>query len=185
MELFDGLHKALGLPESRVEPPQSFFESSEAKVDEDLVALWRKDGWASYGDGLFWTVNPQEFVEIAKEWTIVPTEAIVFGRSAFGNLYLVDNGNVLRLDIQWGKLAELGPSTYVFLNSTIKQTRFQKVTLKSDLFKIVRERLGSLTMDECYGLFPSLPLGGNDDDPNAYQRVKVREYLTLLAQIHS
>jgi hypothetical protein len=185
MDLFEGLHKALGKPEMRVEPPESFFAGSEAASDEDLLALWGQDGWARYGHGLFWTVDPRAFSGLSEDWPIVPHEALVFGRSAFGNLYLVCKDEVLRLDVQWNRLAKLGPSTYVFLNSTIKQPRFQKVTLQGELFGLVRERLGDLAADECYGLFPALPLGGNDEDPTSYRRVKLLEYLALLAQAHA
>jgi hypothetical protein len=55
VELFDGLHAAVGSPETQIELPKSFFDSPEAKVDEDLIALWEVDSWSRYGKGLFWT----------------------------------------------------------------------------------------------------------------------------------
>jgi hypothetical protein len=185
MELFDGLHEALGNPEIRTEPPRAFFDSLEASVDEDLVALWQQDGWACYSGGLFWTVNPQGFSELAKDWNIVPPLALVFGRNAFGDLFLLQEGEVFRLAVQWNRLMGLGPSTYIFLNSTIKEPSLQESLLQKKLFKAVHKRLGNLAVDECYGLFPALSLGGNDEDPNAYRRVKLPEYLALLAQMHA
>ena len=182
MELFAGLHAALGKPARQVDPPQSFLSSPEAKVDEDLFTLWQEEGWACYGGGLFWTVDPRVFVEIAKDWPVVPPQASVFARNAFGDLLLVKDGEVFRLAIQWGRLMDLGPNAYIFLNSTLKEPSLSESLLQRKLFAKVRKRLGDLDPDECYGLVPALVLGGNSDDPASYQRVKMREYLALLAQ---
>ncbi len=185
MELFAGLHEALGKPEIHTEPPKSFFDSPEANVDEDLVALWQEDGWACYSEGLFWTVNPQDFLGLSNDWSIVPPLALVFGKNAFGDLFLLHEGDVFQLSVQWNRLMELGPSPYIFLNSTLKEPSLCESFLQKELFRAVYERLGELAADECYGLFPVLPLGGNDEDPNAYHRVKLREYLASLAQVHA
>jgi hypothetical protein len=184
MDLYAGLHGKFGKPELQVQPPMSFYEGPEAKVDEDLVALWKSDGWARYRGGLFWTVDPRRFIELPTEWPIVPKDALVFGRDAFGNIYMVNKPNVNRLDIQWNSLGNLGPSAYVFLNATMVQPRYREQTLNAKLFEAVRKSAGDLEADECYGLFPALPLGGSEEDPSSYRRVKLREYLALVAQAH-
>lgn len=185
MELFDGLHTAVGSPETQIELPGSFFDSPEAKVDQDLVALWQEDGLSRYSKGLFWTVDPREFSTLAEDWRIVHPSALVFSRNAFGDLFLLQEGEVFRLAVQWNRLMVIGSSTYIFLNSTIKEPSLHESFLQKKLFKAVHKRLGDLSADECYGLFPALSLGGNDEDPKAYERVKLREYLKILAQIHS
>lgn len=183
-DMFEGLHKGLGVPKMAVHPPESFFTTAGMTTDEDLVSLWRQDGWARYGQGLFWTVDPREFADLHQEWPIVPRGALVFGRGAFSSLFLLHQDQVLHLDGQWNRLAKLGPSSYVFLNDSVADAEFQKTILDRELFNKVREKAGDLAADECYGLFPALPLGGNDEDPNGYQRVKLREYLAILGQAH-
>lgn len=183
-DIFYGLHEALGAPEMKVEPPESFFDNPEMARDQELASLWRQDGWARYGHGLFWTVDPREFPDLHKEWPIVPPGALVFARNAFTGIFMLHKDQVLRLDAQWNRVAELGPSAYTFLNSTIKRANFQQTTLERELFEKVRKHAGDLERDECYGLFPALPLGGNDEDPKGYKRVKLREYLGILAQAH-
>jgi hypothetical protein len=184
METYKGLHDALGKPEQQVFPPESFFEGQKKKTDEDLIKLWREDVWACYGGGLFWTVNPQDFTEIIKDWKVVKPQSVVFGRNAFGELFLLRKEEVFILRIQYNDLGNLGPSAYIFLNSTLKEPSLKESYLEKKLFGKVRKLAGNLEPDECYGLFPALPLGGDDEDPKAYRRVKLREYLASLAQMH-
>lgn len=184
MEAFKGLHTALGKPEKQEFPPDSFIEKEAENFDENLIELWQADGWACYGDGLFWTVNPKDFTDIVKDWKIVKPKSIVFGRNAFGDLFLLKNEEVFMLSIQQNDLGSLGPDVYIFLNSTLKETSLRESFLQKKLFEKVRKKLGELESDECYGLFPALPLGGDEDDADAYKHVKLREYLSSLAQMH-
>jgi hypothetical protein len=184
VKTFELFHKALGKPEQAIIPPESFFKSPQAKVDEDLTLLWRKDGWARYSGGLFWTVDPGDFGELSKDWSVVPQKAPVFGRNAFGDLFLFSEGEVFFLSVQGNRLMSLGPQVYIFLNSSLVESDIRETFLNSKLFKALHKRLGDLEADECYGLFPALPLGGDDEDPKAYKRVKLHEYLATLAQMH-
>ncbi len=184
MKAYNGLHAALGKPEKQEFPPDSFFENAGKNFDGNLVELWREDGWARYGGGLFWTVNPQDFTKIVKDWKVVKPDSIVFGRNAFGDLFLLRDEEVFMLTVQHNDLGSLGPDVYIFLNSTLKEKSLKESFLQKKLFEKVCKKLGDLEADECYGLFPALPLGGDDQDPDAYKRVKLREYLTSLAQMH-
>jgi hypothetical protein len=182
--MYDDLHKSLGKPENRLLPDESFLTSDLAQADEGLLELWKSDGWSRYSDGLFWTVDPREFSGLSNDWTVVPGDAIVFARNAFADLYFLSEGNTRLLDGQWGRILDLGPDPSVFLTFGLKP-RNRGSLLREKLFKAVRKKLGTLEADECYGLFPALPLGGNDEDPAAYKRVKLQEYLRILAQSHA
>lgn len=184
MERYKRLHSALGKPDHQDFPPDSFFESQKKKTDEDLITLWQEDGWASYANGLFWTVNPQDFTNIIKDWKISKPNSIVFSRNAFGDLFLLRKGEIYRLTVQDNYLGNIGPGVYNFLNFTLKEPSLKESFLQKRLFSKVYKLLGKLEADECYGLFPALPLGGDEEDPKAYRRVKLREYLVSLAQMH-
>lgn len=184
MKTFTLFHKVFGKPEMRIFPPDSYLNSTVGKIDEDLHALWREDGWASYAEGLFWTVDPRDFATLSADWDGIPNMALTFGRTAFGDLFLLHKGEVFMLIVQANNLVSLGPSVYNFLNSTLAMPKLRQTFLDNKLFESIRKRVGNIAHDECYGLFPALPLGGNDDDPSAYRRVKLREYLALLSQIH-
>jgi hypothetical protein len=180
--MFDGLHEAFGLPEQKIMPPDSFFNDKINKVDKDLSDLWKTDGWAAYQNSLFWTVNPLDFDDVADDWKMIKPKSLIFGRNAFGELFILHKDEVYVLSIQYNQLMNLGPSSYIFLNSTIKETDFKNVFLKIKLFNKLQKTLGNFAGDECYGLFPSVPFGGDEDDFKAYKIVKLKEYLSLLSQ---
>jgi hypothetical protein len=185
METYKLFHKAVGEPEQQIKPPDAFFKTQTAKIDEDLMLLWQEDGWARYGGGLFWTVDPGDFEDLHEDWSGVPKKAVVFGRNAFGDLFLFNEGEVFLLSTQINQLMSLGPKAHIFLNSTLVEADMRETFLYSKLFKAVRKRLGDLEADECYGLFPAMPAGGNEEDAKSYKRVKMREYLATVAQLHS
>jgi hypothetical protein len=112
----------------------------------------------------------------------IPEDAMVFARTAFGDLFFLHAGDVACLDVRYGRMRQLGPSAYIFLCVTVAGSTFQQRTLERRLFEAVRRRVGELAADECYGLFPAPGLGGNPDDAKAYKRVKLREYLAMLSQ---
>lgn len=183
MELYDDFHKALGKPEEQVLPDEAFLKSELGQADESLHELWKTDGWARYSKGLFWTVDPRKFTDVPKQWPIVPADAIFFARNAFADLYFLSEGNSRCLNSQWGRVLDLGPDPAIFLTSGLLP-RNRGDILSDKLFKAVHKRLGTLEVDECYGLFPALPLGGNEEDSEAYKRVKLQAYLNILAQAH-
>lgn len=58
-----------------------------------LLSIWRDEGWAGYGNGRFWLVNPDEYEHIKDAWLEeTPLANLdtfhVIARSAFGDLYL-------------------------------------------------------------------------------------------------
>jgi hypothetical protein len=62
------------------------------KLPEQLLAYWEQYGWCGYADGLFWTVDPQEYEPVLEAWIgdtpFMEKDAYhVIARSAFGKLY--------------------------------------------------------------------------------------------------
>ncbi|MCY1545520.1 GAD-like domain protein [compost metagenome] len=58
-----------------------------------MLQIWQEEGWASYGNGRIWTVNPEDYEHIKDAWlSDTPLASIdnfhVVARSAFGDLYL-------------------------------------------------------------------------------------------------
>ena len=66
-----------------------------AELPEELKYIWEKNGFCSYGKGLWWLTNPRDFDDIVEIW-LKGTEYWepeknryhVIGRTAFGELYL-------------------------------------------------------------------------------------------------
>lgn len=70
--------------------PNSSIERYKNKLPEQLLKYWEDFGWCGYAEGLFWTVNPQDYESLLNTW-LAGTEAFkrdnyyVIARSAFGN----------------------------------------------------------------------------------------------------
>jgi hypothetical protein len=73
--------------------PLSSIERYRGKLPDQLLAYWEENGWCGYADGLFWTVNPQDYEAALEAWIgdtplMEEDSYYVIARSAFGDLYL-------------------------------------------------------------------------------------------------
>ena len=186
--------------DKRYVPPSS-IERYRGKLPDQLLAYWEEHGWCGYADGLFWTVNPQEYEPTLEAW-IGNTQFMeqdtyhVIARSAFGELYFwgEKSGDSLTI-LPWDALAfpSTGAAKYVSegkADDAIKwffggQQR-EDFDLEDDgerpLFTPALKKLGQLKFDEIYGFVPALALGGSATLPHL-QKVKAIEHLLLLAQL--
>ncbi|KPW33604.1 hypothetical protein ALP45_01127 [Pseudomonas coronafaciens pv. atropurpurea] len=73
----------------RQKAPRSSIDQHEKKLPAQLLEYWKEYGWCGYADGIFWTVNPQEYETLLSHWlseTNLPRNDnyYVITRSAFG-----------------------------------------------------------------------------------------------------
>ena len=99
-------------PAEFVEP---FFEEVltqyRGKVPDQMLLYWQRFGFCSFGKGLFWTVNPNDYASLVSMW-LAGTDLLsrdsfyVLGRSAFGAIYLwgTKSGPSLTIDCPWGMI---------------------------------------------------------------------------------
>jgi hypothetical protein len=178
--------------EKRVVPPSS-IERYRGKLPNQLLAYWEEHGWAGYADGLFWTVNPQEYEAVVEAWignTAFMAEDVfhIIARGAFGKLYVwgVRTGYALKIFAPGSFcIPAIEPSPIDDMDFEM-QIFFGGITRKGndfvDMFAPAFERLGVLKHDEMYGFVPALALGGACE-PEYLQKVKAVEHLVLLAQL--
>jgi len=163
------------------------------KLPEQLLAYWEQHGWCGYADGLFWTVDPQEYEPVLEAWIgdtpFMEKDAYhVIARSAFGKLYF------------WGEhtgdsLKVMAPGAYGISRESIFQDDRLEFALRlffsnrdreendfNDMFSGARKKLGQLKHDEMYGFVPALALGGPVTSTHL-KKVKAVEHLVLLAQL--
>lgn len=191
-ENFAGFLEDFGPAIDKRHVPPSSIESYCGKLPDQLLAYWEEHGWCGYADGLFWTVNPQEYEPVLEAW-IGDTEFMeqdayhVIARSAFGKLHL------------WGE--KTGYSLFISAPSSHCIPRKSKLvgekmnfgvqvffgSLNRDsndfdgMFKDAFKKLGRLKNDEMYGFVPALALGGAATVDHL-QKVKAVEHLVILAQ---
>ncbi len=179
-----------GAPFYREEVPISSIARYRGRLPDQLLAYWEEHGWSGYADGLFWTVNPQEFEPVVTEWvkqnpTIVGDSYHVIARNAFGDLHLLGENTetFLTIDACWAR--------YSYTRSKVSKDRnistFFAILDREHcdplaFFDAARKRLGRLKHDEMYGFVPALALGGLAQE-RALEVVKMIEHLLFLSQL--
>lgn len=173
--------------------PAQSIERFRGKLPEQLLAYWEDHGWCGYAEGLFWTVDPQEYEPVLEAWIgdspFMDKDAYhIIARGAFGELYF------------WGErtcdsLKVFAPGSYCFPRESAFQhgdlERGMRVFFSkrnreendfADLFVSASEKLGPLKHDEMYGFVPALALGGPVTSAHL-KKAKAVEHLVLLAQL--
>ncbi|GAB2864139.1 GAD-like domain-containing protein [Pseudoduganella ginsengisoli] len=192
-EYFEMFLDELGPATHQRPVPTSSIERYRGKLPQQLLEYWEEYGWCGYANGLFWTVDPQEYEPVLKAW-IGETQFMekdayhLIARSAFGKLYFwgENTGDTLKV---------FAPGSYCLPRASL----FRKDELErglrvffsnrdreendfADLFAPALRKLGPLAHDELYGFVPALALGGPSDIGHL-QKVKAVEHLVFLAQL--
>lgn len=190
---FEYFLEKMGPAVERRHVPLPSIERYRGKLPDQLLRYWEAYGWCGYAEGLFWTVNPQEYEPVVEAWIgetpfMQQDDYHIIAKSAFGDLYC------------WGETT--GSSLSLFAPGSFcipRESRFTGDKLNfgvqvffggiskdrndfEGLFKPASSKLGKLKHDEMYGLVPALALGGVASVDHL-QKVKAVEHLVLLAQL--
>jgi len=172
------------------------------KLPDQLLTYWQEEGWCGYANGLFWTVDPDEYEDLVDEWLAdTPIEQIdsfhAIARSAFGTLYLwgEKTGDSVSIACSINSIIALGSN----LKRTVDDPDFYTRTFFSNkspsrcdikdesgipLFQRAIAKFGPLEPDEIYGFEPAIALGGNMRLENL-TKLKLDVHLTILRQLAS
>jgi len=192
-EIFALFIEQVGEPFFRQEVPTSSLERYTGILPKRLLDYWKVHGWCGYGDGIFWTVNPDEYeVAIASliEGTALESQDKyhLIARGAFGDLYLFGEKTGFSVKIL-AHLSRYRGSQYELTAADMDrevQSFFlskEKASVDFDeMFGPARKKLGPLKHDEMYGFVPALAFGG-PSDLTKLEKVKTVEHLVLLSQI--
>ncbi|WDY59604.1 GAD-like domain-containing protein [Pseudomonas sp. PSKL.D1] len=192
-EIFSTLIETIGASNSRREVPPSSIVRYENRLPSQLLRYWAEHGWCGYGDGLFWTVNPQEYEGVVASW-IQGTHLEkrdtyhMIARSAFGDLYLFGEKTGFSLSIDSPLSRYIGNDIDIGAIGMDRAVQNFFLSVDKDandfdeLFEPANKKLGPLASDEMYGFVPALALGGKVDLKHL-EKVKAIEHLILLSQI--
>jgi hypothetical protein len=178
--------------------PAVIMDRYRGKLPDQLLTYWDEFGWCGYADGLFWTVNPQDYEPALEAW-IGSTAFMerdtyhVIARSAFGHLLFWGErtGYTLRILAPYAMASASEPSfsseefelgVKAFFSTQDRPFYDLKDKGGNPLFERARESLGQLQHDEMYGFVPALALGG-PATLDHLQKVKAVEHLVLLGQL--
>lgn len=157
------------------------------KDENDLViSLWNAHGLSSYHDGLFSTINPDEYLDVLPLFPNVSKTAIPFARTNLGNLFYFDKlsigDSIFFLNVHKGTTKIVSTSFQTLFafdfggESFWKQDCYGKIELKAI-------KKGELAADECWTFMPALALGGDEKLSNL-EKLKIKENLEFLGQLY-
>lgn len=180
--------------------PDKTIEAYQGILPNKLLEYWKHNGWCGYGNGIFWTVNPEEWQDVLKVWigqVDLPHKDNyhVIARTAFGGLFLwgEHSGASLRIYPAWGMIY---PSFHIeeylkdgsdfsiqlFFSGCKKEYMDFIDEDQNYLFDRAVKKLGPLDENTIYGFVPALVTGGQAKLDNL-QRLDVFAHLEFLAQI--
>ena len=86
-------HEEYGDAKQAQYPNEQQLAVYQDKLPATLLKLWQTQGWGSYMDGLYWTVNPADYEDVLVLWVqgtphAQETNNHVIARTAFGDLYI-------------------------------------------------------------------------------------------------
>ena len=152
-------------------------------VPNEILELWIEGGIGSYMNDFFWVVNPEEYNFLIDEiYTPFAPPCIVFARNAFGDLFTWEKDCIKFINIRHGYSEVIGRKPKVFFNNILTDSEYFFERIKGNNFYKVKEKLGHLEDDECYGYTPLLGVGGDEKVKNL-QKVKIKEYISLIAEL--
>lgn len=190
-----------GEADQRIQNTAEAIDRWRGKLPNQLLDYWRQEGWASYGHGRFWTVNPDAYEDLVDEWLHdTAFEQLdsyhVIARSAFGELYACGEKTGPKLKILCPTHAlialakDLRPKTPDRLDFEIRGLFSNRMKEDCDLkdedrkplFERALKKLGPLASDEIYGFEPAIVAGGRMRLENL-RKVKLDQHLTILRQL--
>jgi hypothetical protein len=195
-EDFEYFLEKMGPGFDRYYVPTASIERYRGKLPDQLLTYWQEYGWCGYAEGLFWTVNPQEYEPVRDAW-IGGTEFMekdayhIIARGAFGKLYFFGEKTGNSLTIMSADALALPRNKRMNDPQLTVRSFFSSNNAGSNdlsdadnklLFARALKKLGRLQRDEMYGFVPALALGGPATLEHL-QKVKAVEHLVMLAQL--
>lgn len=180
-------YECASVPEEILTKYKGEFVAEKDEGFDCLHEIWKSAGFCAYKNGLYSLVNPDDYTNTARRFSGVPDTAIVFAKSGIGCLFLWDKvkfgESIFYLNVHKNELSIVSTSFLVFFGVSIGAENWWKDNCygKTELKAV--EKHGPISYDECCTFLPALVLGGNED-VTAMKKVKVKENLELLAQLH-
>jgi hypothetical protein len=198
-EDFQYLLKRLGPTKDKESVEKTYADSYRGRLPPSLIDFWVDHGWGNYAGGMLKICDPAEFFSVIQlilknDKDFKSQECLVFAFTVFGRLfawhpehrefsidlldYTLSASSYIRPEEKTNEDIEI--ASYLI---TFNQERNDlcDASDKPMYARAVKE-LGYPTLDECFGFFPALILGGQKDVQHL-KRVKAREHFAILAEL--
>lgn len=166
---------------------QGLFQADSDEIDI-LYHLLKENGYCSFNNGLFWTVEPEQLSNFARKFPEVSDTALVFARSYTGCLLIWDKlkigESIIHLNVHTGKSQIVSTGFQVFVPFNLTSEAFWKRECYGKIELSAVQKYGKIQSDECIAFLPALAIGGNEK-VSTMQKVKLLPHLELLSQLHN
>ena len=196
-----GVHRGFPIVSSTAVPSE-VLEQYDGVLPKNLLTYWERHGWCGYNNGLYWTVNPNDYRDIIERLCALsqlddPSETFVIARGAFGNLEIWNSkrGNVMsyypvigllnqwHIDVKPEKTEEeLESSMASFFWRASSYRHDQVDEYEEPLFERALEKFGPLAENEIYAFVPATCLGGKWLLENL-QKVDITTHIEMLMDL--
>lgn len=149
-------------------PNPEIIKAFTNKLPKEIIELWTKYGFGSYGNGIIKVINPLEYMNVLFAWlgkrdfTKIPIFITAFGDIFYYRQLTPTENDISLLNIHTRKISVCGYSYQEFFNRYIKSD-LMNYNLRKDLFIESKEKLGNLSTKEIYFFVPALILGGAEN----------------------
>lgn len=190
MEIF---FKTNGTGEKYNSVPTSDIESLKSVFPEFLIQKWNDTGLTHHLDGFFWFTNPLNYKDVVSLFFPQKTGIHIFMRTALGGfLYLNENASKDEYsgsDKLYNYYSPMHKKSHAYnddlslvLNGFLTIEDIFARRMLYFLYKNARQRLKIPKEDECYGFFPALAIGGEENSDNL-KLCNLKAHLLILSQL--
>lgn len=190
----------LGKSSGRVPVSAADVEGYRSRVPNSLIDFWIETGWGNYAHGLLKVADPALLEPVlpllfpAGDQDFKAADCVIYAFTAFGRLFIWHRQyggiqiNLLRYELNAAGLLrpdnKASPEKAVAVPLGIFKPTLHDIAdvTGAKLFEPACAALGRPALDECFGFFPALPLGGVAS-VEKLRRVKAREHFAILAQL--
>ena len=166
-------------------PSEKVLALYKDKISAEFAEFMKEEGFCTYADGLFTSVDPFEYKVVMEEYGINTDMAIPLIKNAFGDIIYSDGYALMILHVSYNEKYSFGAAdpdgVKYFYVIRLAASDFHTKFFKKSLFNKAMKEYGALAPDESYGFVPAIPLGGAEK-LEQIEKVKTLEYLSILAQ---
>ena len=178
---FSKLHK---VSETYKPCPKELIAKYRDVLPEIIISSWEQSGFQKFSNGFLWTVDPDEFRDIASDFLhdYQAPEVNVLFRTGFGDLILLYKSKMFHMSALTLKHGELVGTVDLVLELHLGQRDSANAVFFLKEFKEARKKLGDITDEEVYTPVPVIPMGGTFDVANM-QKANLKAHLHFLSQV--
>lgn len=151
---------------------------------EVLKYIWKNYGECSFKNGLFWTINPNDYKDIVKLFSGVSDNAIPIIKTATGNFLIwdlfEDEYVITYLDIHFNEYKFYGDTFADLFNYDLISDAVWIDELNGKRERIALNTFPHINSEESIVPIPTVAEGG-DFESKLLKKVKTTEYLPLLS----